>query len=322
MEAKKRLYFIDLTKIIAILLIVVSHCNVLPDKVNIFINSFYISVFFICTGYTFNPAKVDDKKNLLKQIIKILKYYFFYSLIILIMFSALSIVKSDFSTDSFINNIIGIFYSRFYLFHDNKIVMGMGNAPMWFLTCYLLSYSLFFLTFKLNKKIKYIIPIIFVIISYIFSLFDFLLPWSMDVAPLMSFFIYLGYYIKEKDIVKNNIIIMCVSFVLLAIMTYFNTEINYSVKVYGINYFYTVLMSIIGSLALLMLCYKLCSFKLFGKISVLGNYTIDIMCYHLMIIFAINIAIKNIYISTILVLIITLLVSKLVNKIVKLILKT
>ena len=318
----KRLEFIDLTKIIAILLIVVSHMNILNLSVNTFVTSFYIVVFFVCSGYTFNKNKLDDKNNLINQIIKIIKYYFFYSIVLFVLFSILSLINHSFNLDNIINNMIGIIYSRYsYSRSLDVILMGCGNAPLWFLTSYLITYILFYISFSIINKRKYLL-IIFLITGYLLSLFDILLPWSIDTSFYMCVFMFFGYYLKEKNIVsKVNIISILFMIILLVILNLYSLDINLSIKVYGLNYFYTFIMGIIGSLFLISVCYKLCYFKVFKESSVLGKYTIDIMAYHLMIIYIVKILIKNIYMSSIISLIIILLISKIINKVVKKIIK-
>ena len=321
-DMTKRLEFIDLTKIIAILLIVVSHMNILNLGVNTFVTSFYIVVFFVCSGYTFNKNKLDDKKYLINQIIKIIKYYFFYSIVLFVLFSILSLINHSFNLDNIVNNMIGIIYSRYsYSRSLDVILMGSGNAPLWFLTSYLITYILFYVSFSIINKRKYLL-IIFLITGYLLSLFDILLPWSIDTSFYMCVFMFFGYYLKEKNIVsKVNIISILFMIILLVILNLYSLDINLSIKVYGLNYFYTFIMGIIGSLLLISVCYKLCYFKVFKESSVLGKYTIDIMAYHLMIIYVVKILIKNIYMSSIISLIIILLISKIINKVLKKIIK-
>ena len=319
---KNRLEFIDLTKLIAIILIVISHSGCLNDYTNILINSFYITVFFVCTGYTINLDKANDKKHLLEKIKKILKYYFFYSVIILIFYCCLQVVQGSFNIDVIKNGVIGIFYSRYYLFNSDTIIMGIGNAPMWFLTCYLLSYSLFCLLKKYIKNKDLIIAITLLLLGYILSLFKGLLPWGIDIVPYMTFFIYLGSFIKKRDLLNNidkiGVILLMIVLLLLA---YYNTTINMSLKIYGINYFYTLLMSIIGSILLMYLSKIISNNNIIKKISEYGKYTIDIMCYHLMIIFFVKYFISNQLLITAVTVVITIFISKYVNVIVKKIIK-
>ena len=318
----KRLEFIDLTKLIAIILIVISHANILNNSLNIFVTSFYICVFFVCSGYTFNKSKIGDRSKLAKQLIKIVKYYLFYSFILLILFTVLSILNHTFSINNLLTNIGGIFYSR-YSYERNipLVLLGVGNAPMWFLTCYLLTYVLFYLSFKIIDKRKYLL-VLFLVIGYLLSLFDILLPWSIDTVFYMCIFMFLGYYLKEYKVIdKINNIQLLFMFIVLAFMTCISLPINLSIKIYGLNYFYTFIMGVIGSLMLIALCNKLINIKLFKDTSVLGKYTIDIMCYHLVVIYVVSLVIKNVYIGCLVSVIIILLLSRLVNYVVKKVLK-
>ena len=316
----KRIEFIDLTKLLAIILIVFSHTgnSIFGDKFNILINSFYITIFFVCTGYTFNTNKLRNYTNLFDTIKKIIKYYLFYSIIILLFYSFLMFIKGNLTFEIIKNGIIGIIYSRYYLWNRDVVIMGIGNAPMWFMTCYILSYSLFFILKKNFKNNDLIISIILIIIGFFLSLLEGLLPWSIDTVPFMTFFIYFGYYIQRKNIINNtniiSVIVMIISFLVLA---YFNTPINLSIKLYGLNYFYTLVMSIIGCILFIYISYILCKFKVFNKISMFGRYTLDIMCYHLMVLFIIKIIIPNDLIAFLVSIIIIIGISKYVNAIIK-----
>lgn len=291
MIKKEREKFIDLTKFVAILLVMISHCNILGEKSNIFVNTFYIAIFFFCTGYTFNENNLDDVGKLFKQIKKMLIYYFMFSGICLLLFTGYQIVLKSFSLNAFWNSIIGIFYSRYSYTNDLKVVLlNIGNSPLWFLTCYILSYTLFYLLKKKMKNIdEKLLMISLFFISYVFSKGNYLLPWSVDIVPFMTSFILLGNYFKKTQLLNRiNIVIVIAMLIVDFVLLNYNSYVNFSLKIFGTSYFLTLVMSIIGCLIITKLMYWLCSIKIIGEISALGRYTIYMLGLHLIVYFGVD----------------------------------
>ncbi len=331
---KQRLSYIDITKLICVLLIAISHTNLLNPIVNNAFNGFYIVVFFICTGITFNIDRVKQKGYLLKYVTKLLKYYLFYSIVLVLMNSILSIVTGTFSSEMLTNNIIGIFYSRYFMFRGSStILLGSGNAPMWFLTCFIATYIIWFLCNyiiqKYNIKSGYIIiAVAGIIIAWLLSHFDVLLPWSLDTVPYMLAFVSIGYILKQMDIDKKDYKwLIIIAIILYAFMAYYSNGINLSIKNYGNSFIHTTLMGIVGSCLVIMISYyiSVIFLKINNKVvTSVYNYllkaskcTMDIMCYHLMIIFVLGKIIHNPILLIIIITITIVVSSPIVNFVVK-----
>lgn len=291
MEKIKRESFIDLTKFVAILLVMISHCNILGEKSNILVNTFYIAIFFFCTGYTFNDKNLEDRRKLFKQIKKIMLYYLMFSGLCLSLFTFYQIAIKNFTLDSFFNNMIGIFYSRYSYTSDAKIIlMTIGNSPLWFLTCYILAYSLFYFLKKNLKNIddKILMTILF-LLSYLLSKGIYLLPWSIDIVPFMTSFTFLGNYCKKKQVInKMNLFIIVIMMIVDFTLLNYNTYVNFSLKIFGSSYFLTLIMSILGCLLFTKLMNILCNIKIMEGISELGKYTIYMLGLHLIVYFCID----------------------------------
>ncbi len=325
---KERCDYIDLTKIIAVLLIVISHQNILPQRLNMILCSFYIVVFYICSGMTFNKTHIHEKKYLFNYILNLLKYYFFYSFALLLAFNLYSLVTHTFSFNSFTNGLLGIFYSRYYILNSDNVLLNCSNAPMWFLTSYIVTYSMYY---ELRKKkyfniSNYLWIVILILFSFALSYIPFLLPWSLDTSFYFLSFIIVGDIISENNLINRINVFVYFIFIGLFIFLSFlnNSPINLSIKIYGDYLFLTFILGLLGSIVLIKSCYYIekISKRIFnGRITeylrTLGKNggTLHIMCYHLSVLFVINLIIKNKVIAIIIVLICILLINNIVKKI-------
>ena len=130
---KKRLEFIDITKGIGILFVLLNHVE---SYLWVTFSSFFvIPIFFFCSGYTFSFNQEEKFRfiTVVKKLPKLLKPYFFFSVLLLLIFN-------DFS----LRAISGIVYSRYCFFpigtDDVCRLFIVGNFPLWFLTCMSLCY--------------------------------------------------------------------------------------------------------------------------------------------------------------------------------------
>ena len=102
---KKRLEFIDITKGIGILFVLLNHVE--SYQWVTFSSFFVIPIFFFCSGYTFSFNQEEKFRfiTVVKKLPKLLKPYFFFSVLLLLIFN-------DFS----LRAISGIVYSRYCFF--------------------------------------------------------------------------------------------------------------------------------------------------------------------------------------------------------------
>lgn len=67
---KSRLNYIDIAKGIGILMVIVGHCGSLPSPITKAIFSVHMPLFFILSGYFYNPKPNMDKKIFIKKVPK------------------------------------------------------------------------------------------------------------------------------------------------------------------------------------------------------------------------------------------------------------
>ena len=278
----KRLDYLDVTKGIGILLVILGHILSESDFIYKIIYAFHMPLFFIIAGYVYNENKyknstVSDfiKKKFKSYIIP----YFRMALICLIIFGVVLNFRENGINNTFYNQLIiyvkGIIYSKCYL------ETTPNCSPIWFLTCLFCMEIMFYFIFKYVNK-KYIPIIICFIIGVVLNKINIInLPWNLDIALFALPFMYLGLIIKQYNFLEKYKHEYTILFLVIFIISvYFNTIINFNGRNLG-NIIFTYSGAI--SMSLIVLYYskyleKSKVLKFFGKntMFVIGyNYAIN-----------------------------------------------
>lgn len=181
---KERLNYLDISRGIAILLIVLGHCIVGREGILIkWIYSFHVVIFFIISGYLLNSKNIRQKafKEVLTNRIKTLIIpYFVFSVIFII-------------TDLLTNGISRLIWNIMYT------ILFVSPTALWFIPAFFIGEILFILTLRINKfHIKFSIVLGSFIVSYIVSLLEYNLIMLFLSRGLISYgFIAIGYCIKR-----------------------------------------------------------------------------------------------------------------------------
>lgn len=277
----KRDLTIDIAKGIGIILVVLGHI-ISFDSISRFIYCFHMPLFFFISGealyysYKNNIKFIDFIKKRAKTI---LTPYFIFSIICFLYWVIIERkIRNQFDI-SILDNFLNIFlaFGKDYLFS--------GNVVMWFLPCLLVSLILFYFIMKLNK-LKTLVSLILLIIGFILSYYDIILPWTLEIALVAQFFIYTGYLYKSKfnNINKNNnILIIIIGFILVSICTYFNKGVAMLGSVYN-NPLLFLLGAYAGIFMILAISNLLCNLKetnvINKQLTFLGINSIIIMACH------------------------------------------
>lgn len=267
---KKRLEFIDISKGIGIILVLFNHVE--SYQWVTFSSFFVISIFFFCSGYTFSFNQEEKFRfiTVVKKLPKLLKPYFFFSVLLLLIFN-------DFS----LRAISGIVYSRYCLFpigtDEIYRLFIVGNFPLWFLTCMSLCYLLYAVYLRFFKY-KYIVLAVYFLASVAMSHLPILLPWSIDTAPLLTIFMILVYEIKVRNLLtEKRLVLLCAIIYVFALR--FTEGVNISVREYGNSQSLFLVAGFAGcmiltNLALLLEKSKVCRIPLV----LLGRHSLTIFC--------------------------------------------
>lgn len=237
---KKRYRFIDATRGIGIIFVILSH-SVCPEMMY-FANGFFMPLFYILSGYL---DKTNFRNsNLSEQVLKkgnrlIIPYLFFCTLVLL--FSSLFL-----ENDLKVQDIWGFFYSRavFYKgsFYNNVELLNYYIRPLWFLTSLFTSFLMYFMILKIRESYQKHIICLYLLLSVFIKYIPFVFPWSLEISVIGAIYIFIGKQMRVQNIFgmfQSKVIIMCG--IAYFILHYVNGSENMS-------------MSYLGRLSLISIC--------------------------------------------------------------------
>lgn len=282
----KRVYWIDAAKIIAMILIVLSHTIAYSDKLQglyKYVSSFHVALFFAISGLTFSINKYSNFKEFFKTKFKrIMVPYFVFAVLFLIPFLVLgstiasNLNRSDIDID-LKHSIIGIFYGNG---NDDYL---RQNSSLWFLPCLFVTEIIFYFVEKSTNRNKYYITILLSIVIGMldYYILPFRMPWGFDIAICMLAFFALGKIIgNRKNIsIKNTVLTVCIGlfFIIVgSIIQSFNTNVMYMHNEYG-NYLIFILSAFFSVIGYIFLISKLRYNKV---LDYAGRRTMAILIFH------------------------------------------
>lgn len=219
MIKNKRILWIDISKGIGIILVLIGHVSQ-NQYINSFIYSFHMPLFFIISGYLYN----DKPKYIRKKIKSILIPYLFLAIISFIYWYFIEryLREQDIKP---LNAFFNIWLAKG---GDTNYVF---NVALWFLPCLFVTELIFHFLIKRikNTRVLFLIIFLFSIIGYGYARFEFIrLPFGIDIAFIAIGFYFLGYlwrYNGEKFFKQSNlntikkIIISCLCFIIVTIIS-------------------------------------------------------------------------------------------------------
>lgn len=237
---ERRISWIDYMKGIAIFLVVLSHSEGLPKLVEYFFRPFFLTSFFLASGYLFhNPSKpFDVGKKSIRIIEGILIPYLIYWII-----------------SFFINKLIN--GDSFNIIIQELMQSLLKGQKLWFISCLLCSEIIMCANLFISKNPIYIL--ISGIAAFLIWTFTSLsqpgeLIWCVNIAFLAYLYMSLGYSFRnyEKLIsqyIINNKIGIALLFIYLVLICIDYLHFNYTV-IFALNHFsnigFFILCSLIG----------------------------------------------------------------------------
>lgn len=252
----RRLDYIDISKGIGILLVIIGHISYTPESIDIYLSAFHMPLFFFLAGVTYNNQKYQSFTYLFGQKIKaILIPYFIFSMIMVFW-----LTTRDFASAIYYNTLQmtgggGGIILRFFrnllavVIQIRRTQLGIG---VWFLPCIFLNFLMLNLILKVSNKkiITLIISIMCFTVGYFYSKFlhDYPLPWGLDAAFCSILFMTLGTLIEnnlEKILRDFSKFILPISFMLLTLFAWLNYKYTGSgcgmwSSIYGNYLFYLI----------------------------------------------------------------------------------
>lgn len=299
----KRDSYVDIVKGMCIILVVFVHINILTNRftivnnyINNFIYQFFLSVFFIISGFylkNLSNTKMFFKTKIKKWYIKLLIYYIPFVLLHN-LFVKLGVYE--------VGKIYGSKVTEMYTIKTTIIkivetILLMGREPllgaMWFFISQII--SLIGLTIiscivdKICEKIKFdnnkvmfsILLILLFISTSMTELLSLTIP-RLSISISAMLLIYIGYYLKQiMKLEYNNKFVFFISIVVLICNTFFvdRIRLNQNIIVNPVTF---IISAVCG---LYMLCFigKKIENNILGDIfGMCGKYSFQIMALHLL----------------------------------------
>lgn len=282
MEQRQRLYYLDMVKGLAIILVVLGHIEYISDPLRTWISSFHMPVFFIVSGMLLSLKKENERdfaEILPKKIRGLLIPYFWFSLLYFVI-DILNVILHKITPLTFVKDLIASL--TFY-----------GVSVLWFLpalfiaeTGFLFLYKKLPLVFSLGLVFflaigAYLVQIILGSVYtahesslLITSLIDFARVFIRGIIAMS--FVCIGFIAfpdisKKKEFSLLQLILGIVFFLLNLILSQKNGCIDFHyILLENVPLFY--LCAILGSFALILICKNMKELKplaFFGKNSLI-----------------------------------------------------
>ena len=281
----KRIDFIDIARALAMIFIVLGHTIVHNGNLYWFyklLYSFHVILFFIISGYIYIDSNTN--KEFIKKKFKTLMIpYFIFSILFLIPYFIFGME---------VNNTMNANGSTNILILIKEIIYGIAyngslkqNTSLWFLPALFTTETIYKLINNIEifkKQNSYIKILILLVISFISTRINIVLPWGINTALTLMVFFQIGNTIKKENIlnkIKNSFLLkllLTITVIISLIIYQQNVTVSCSDYRYG-NYIIFMFVSISLSLLILFISYKKDNSKL---LQIIGKNTLSILIFH------------------------------------------
>lgn len=297
---KTRKNWIDAAKAIAIFIVVLNHSDLRIPGVNFWGGMFFVSAFFVLSGYTYHVSACDFGAFFINKAKRLLVPYLIANVLLVGEGIAIRILSHELTNDYLYRSLLGVVYGRNQLYTTGKdpiYLMINLNAPTWFLPALFVSLVVMELLqrqFESNQKKVMLVVVLMCLVATIYHYFGaFLLPWSLDLMPFFLLMMMAGYKLKTTEILENSeafstgkkVVLAIILLIVLIASGLINQSCNLSLSYTGKSVTLMCLSNISSSI-LLMKLMKLLDEKLRYVTSFLakvGKRTLFILCYHYII---------------------------------------
>lgn len=281
-----RIEWLDSSRAMAIILIVVSHILVRMQHFDVvfkIISAFHVPIFFMISGYFFNRKKtfrVFLKSNFKSYMIPYFTFAFLYLIPYFLFKDNIAANLNVRSNNAFLLSIIKIFLGNGHNYALQQ------NSSLWFLPCFFVTKIILYFLYKnfdkyeVTKKNILIISCLIAFLGYLNMFKPFRLPWGIDIAIIMIPFMLIGKLIISK--INSNsskwIYFLCLFIGLVFALENGNVEcMNFH---FG-NYLFFIISAFTLSISFLGLVKYVLNCRTFQYI---GKHTISILVFHKIIV--------------------------------------
>lgn len=199
---KDRKNWIDIAKGISILSVIVGHLLLGPTFLRNLIFSFNMPLFLLLSGYTLKPC--GNFLELKSKIKKDFKRLYFPAILVIFITKVLQITTRGGVTYWLKSFIISIFWGN-GLNYQFKNLYFQSVGPVWFLITLFYSKLFFQISMMIVKKQHNIAYFAFIALLGVIIGKKVWLLQNFDLVLVSSFFLYIGYVMKEQQIFEKRI---------------------------------------------------------------------------------------------------------------------
>lgn len=293
----ERIKYIDAVKGFAVLLMIFGHMKI--HNLNWIIYSFHMPLFFILSGFFFNPIKSVSKRA------KSLLIPYAYSALIIVFLEVIFQCFQFFTTDATFS-ITSIEWTIISAICGSGKIAGIGNyfipdiGPIWFLIALALGNYILHIIKRIELKFNLQHGVIFgclisAILGWTISLVRGQVPFSINQALEVPLFLWFGNIlhreIKTHSCNSNHKFIIAISLVLpWALLLYINHNKQYMSMTYMESiYFPIYIIGAMSASAIIIIVFKyIYTRKKMYALEVLGSATLLILCIHTIDLFGIE----------------------------------
>lgn len=293
----KRLDFIDIAKSIGIIVVMMSHSIGFPFSTGYYLTASYMALFFVLSGYTYKAGR-RIVENIKRRTVKIGRAYFFYSVCLYIMSIVSKVLLHSAVTKEYL--LIawgGVFYSTNTLYYPRTVEPNISfflvqNAPLWFLTCFIVAGLFFDIAFAFMRNRKGIIGAIIAgtAVTYLLSDIPIRLPWGIDTAFAGMVFMTFGYWMKKSEMLQKakNWYRLFVLWGIYISLCIWNPGITMSVREYGehgvLSSIIFIVVGCIGAILYIEFAMLICNNPLSKRVLCkIGQKTLPILAFHVFV---------------------------------------
>lgn len=287
---KERLGWLDFGKIAGILVVLLVHAGCEAGPVTFYGGMFYMPVFFVAAGYTFQYREGKDFRLYVKKKAgRLLVPYVWTNIFLWIFFWVKDSLLAGNPRELKLSSVYGILYSRNQMYvtsyaGDNPVLLDLLNAPLWFLTAMFLT-CVWYEALSRSRR-KYVLLTAGAVLAAVWHYqTEFLLPWSLDAVPLFACFMAAGELLRKKKWEKllGELWVLGVLLMVFVISAQLNGSMNLSSGDYGHHILLCLISGITGSLlvfAVGMWLEKIVP-SLTRLCSLAGQETLTVLCFHM-----------------------------------------
>lgn len=241
----------DMAKGIALLCIIMVHIGIPVRGAKILLYSFHLPVFFVASGWFFNPDSLNARSFMAYLKYKantLLKPYFVLSIIVVLF----RLIISGYAVS--IEVLQGLLIQRRY-------------TTLWFLTALFWANIIFFFIVKVFKKKRYIL-LISMALSCVFIIYDsgvgVSIPWNLDIAMISLVFMASGYIFRNRiEFITSKkkyipLLVGCSFMIVCFGLTVINYKLGFETFEMFRNRYgcfpVTILAAVLGGFGLILIC--------------------------------------------------------------------